>query len=419
MATTARREIFKMVAQRVDPHHFFGTNTGTASTGIVDTSLKAYADADDGIVSVWVTILETTDNAAPEDEITRALSSSAYTASSGTLAVEPDFSAAMNSGDTYMLTTVDPNTIGYEIDRAIRTLFPALYQPVIDESIAIDNLLTNSDFETFSGGAFTGWTLVSAPTVTQETTRVIHGSSSAKVVAGGTGGGIVQTLTNSVNTEGIVGKMILYKAWSHTGAGGQARIGVSFNGTSYTYSDYHNGEDEWELLSVEATIPTDMSALSVICEVTANDTAYFDAAWAAISPLYKYTLPTTIEHGPFAVSQQYSESRVDGLYYPLAINNRAKRGRRLRIEGMGRLSTPSTMGGTVEVDQSRAELIAVTAAMNLVRNVDPELYGQLAGERLELLDSRGIKMTTPTAQIPEGFRYEEDSSGRYLIIEDR
>ena len=137
MATTKRRELFKMVAQRADRHYKLSTVTTAGQGGIEDTALKAEADADDGIVSVWVTMLETGDNAAPEGEITRALSSNAYTASSGVLLVEPDFTASTAQGESYMLTEISPHQIGYEIDRAIRTLFPSLYLPIRDESIAV------------------------------------------------------------------------------------------------------------------------------------------------------------------------------------------------------------------------------------------------------------------------------------------
>jgi len=418
MATTKRRELFKMVAQRADRHYKLSTVTTAGQGGIEDTALKAEADADDGIVSVWVTMLETGDNAAPEGEITRALSSNAYTASSGVLLVEPDFTASTAEGESYMLTEVSPYQIGYEIDRAVRTLFPSLYLPISDESIVIDNVLANNLFETYSSSAFTNWYKVNGPATTQETAIVFHGSNSAKIAAGGSAGQMISGaggIADKVNVREMIGRRVVLRCWVWSDTADESRIKLDFGG-SIESSDYHPGDSTWRLLKVDTSIPSGATKVQVILEVTANDTGYFDLASLVIAPVQKYTIPTTIALGPHRISMQKYEDEVQ-TFVRIGTNRQPIEGRLLRVEGMGRLTVPSTMDATLEVDETRAELIATAAAIRLVDPDDRDRKGDLIDEYNNLVQRPGIMMTSMSAQIPDTFHYESDSDGRYIIFD--
>ena len=418
MATTKRRELFKMVAQRADRHYKLSTVTTAGQGGIEDTALKAEADTDDGIVSVWVTMLETGDNAAPEGEITRALSSNAYTASSGVLLVEPDFTASTAQGESYMLTEISPYQIGYEIDRATRTLFPSLYLPIRDESIVIDNVLANNLFETYSGSDFTNWYRVNSPTTTQETAIVFHGSNSAKIVAGGSAGQMTSGAggtADKVNVREMVGRRVVFRCWVWSDTADESRIKLDFGG-SIESSDYHPGDSTWRLLKVDTSIPSGATQVKAILEVTANDTGYFDLASLVIAPVQKYTVPTTIALGPHRISMQQYEDQVQ-TFVRIGVNRQPIEGRLLRVEGMGRLTVPSTMNATVEVDETRAELIATAAAIRLVDSDDRDRKGDLIEEYNNLIGRPGVMMTSMSAQIPDTFHYESDSDGRYIVFD--
>jgi hypothetical protein len=115
--------------------------------------------------------------------------------------------------------------------------------------------------------------------------------------------------------------------------------------------------------------------------------------------------------------QQYQPNQPNGIYYPIARNFQPMQGRAIRVEGMGRLSTPSTMAGTVEIDQSRAELIATVAALYLVHTDDNVRHDRLLQERNELIRQPGIRMITPTMQIPDTFHFDQDAGGRYIAFE--
>jgi hypothetical protein len=444
MATTKRRELFKMVAQRADRHYKLSTVTTAGQGGIEDTALKAEADADDGIVSVWVTMLETGDNAAPEGEITRALSSNAYTASSGVLLVEPDFTASTAQGESYMLTEISPHQIGYEIDRAIRTLFPSLYLPIRDESIVVDNLLVDRNFEAsvINASSTGAWDDVGQFTIAYDTTIFFQGTQSAKCTDTGSGGDgfMVQDILDAggspkqnagLRIGDVMGRTITFKAWVFGGGETNAyRLGVDFDNTYFSteatvvWGDYHSGFYQWEELSVEATIPDSASTVVINAVVQGNDLAasdvfYVDNARLHISGITvtRYAIPETIELGPHSVSQQYDAANPNGAYHRIGGRNQLIEGRTLRLEGMGRLTVPSTMNATVEVDETRAELIATAAAIRLVDPDDRDRKGDLIDEHNSLIGRPGIMMTSMSAQTLDTFHYESDSDGRYIVFD--
>ena len=102
-------------------------------------------------------------------------------------------------------------------------------------------------------------------------------------------------------------------------------------------------------------------------EVAANQTDYFDLARAWVDKVSSYTLPTTLyPGGVHRVLQQIDESEPRGVYAPLMVGS-SRAGRILRLEGIGRLSVPTTDAGTTEVDEIEGELIVAEAAMHMYR----------------------------------------------------
>ncbi len=221
-----------------------------------------------------------------------------YTVSTSTLVVEEAFSSAVDSSVTYELHRYDPTDKHNAINRAIEELYPSLHLRVRDETLVVDDLLSNSDFETFASSAFTGWTEVGSPTTSAETTLMMHGSQSAKVVAdSGAAGQLTQAPTTNIRE--VTSKTATFKCWVYATAADTARIRMDWDGTNFENSDYHSGRDQWELLSVTASVPSDATQVKAICEVAASGTAYFDASWMAVGPVYKYTVPTSIIGGPY------------------------------------------------------------------------------------------------------------------------
>ena len=156
----------------------------------------------------------------------------------------------------------------------------------------------------------------------------------------------------------------------------------------------------------------------------ANGTAYFDQAWLAVGPVYKYTVPSTIILGPHFVAQQAREDQLEGPYHPIQYG--PTEGRTLRVEGMGYLTRPASDTATTEVDGARVDLIVAKAKENMCRMLwaqdqdDKWLFIQedAAYEVAELLRRPGVRMRAMSAGRSDGvWHIEEDSSGRYIVFE--
>ena len=421
MATTTRLQMEQRLSENIGDYLAL-TATGGSTTTVVDTELDNLTE-DNGGIQGWVYIDDTTDDAAPEGELRRILSgASGYTKSTTTITVGFAFTAGVASGDTYVLHRFDPVAKRAAITRAIETLYPVLYLPVRDLSVVVDNRLLNSDFETFESSAFTSWTAANH-TQAQESTIIRQaGQKSAKIVASGGAGQLHQTPHISQNE--MTDKTARAHFWVYATAADAARVRLDWDGTNFANSDYHSGKDQWELLKVEAAVPSTATQIKTICEVADTLTGYFARGFQAVGPIYRYTVPSTIIAGPHFIDQQSNEKEPDGDYEPL---RSPIEGRTLQMRGMGRLSTPTTDAGTVEVDGTRADLIAAKAAEILFGGMvqgdpgdfrhDPAYW---RGIRMELERQPGVRMTPMAARLSNGYwEPEEDASGRYIRLTGR
>jgi hypothetical protein len=349
-----------------------------------------------------------------------------YFTNTTTLVMQEAFSGGPVVGSvSYELHQHDPSQKHQAISRAIEELFPFLYLPIRDETIVVDDRLSNSDFETFSGG-FTGWTEVGSPTVTADTTYVVHGSQSAKVVGdSGAAGQLTQAPT--INIDEITNKTVTFKCWVWCAAADTARIRLDWDGSDIDSSSYHKGQNEWELLDVAASAPTSGTQVKAVIEVVASGTAYFDACWLDAGPIQKYTMPTSIIAGPHYLTEQGDETEVNGEYIPIIGGPTA--GRRLRIEGMGLLSRPSSDNSTTEVAAPQTNIITAYAGMYFFRTqaasnaVDEssrftDMAATFSRDAVRMAAQPGIRMPRLGAQKRrDTWHTESDSSGRYIIFD--
>ena len=418
--------LIQRLSELIGDYRSLTASGGTSST-LVDTDLANYTE-DDGGIQGWVKIIGA-DGANPEGDIRRIKNGTAgYTASSTTININFNFSAAVASGDTYELHRFDPVVKRTAINRAIEQLYPILYLPLIDETLIIDNLFSNSQFESpVSGGNSPSWTKVGTIVLADEATIVRHGSKSLKAVnSSGSVAGIVQAPT--VNINQLTGKTATAKHWVYATAASAVRLRWDWDGTNFFDGEYHTGEDEWQLLNAIATIPDSATQLKLRLEVADGATVYFDTGYGAVGPLYRYTIPSTIITGPYRVYEQYQETNPEGPYYP--INGGLSKGNILRLVGKNYLSRPATDSATTEVDGPQVNLIAAKAAEILFSGMvvgdsknrfhtpdfwSVEVYGMRG--KPGLIDRTGIKTPPMSAEMPnDAWRVERDSSGNYLVF---
>jgi hypothetical protein len=351
-------------------------------------------------------------------------------ASDGTITVIGAMAASTSSGDTYYIVNFDPQIMTDAIQQATRTLYPHLYLPTRDETIVVDNLLANWDFENWdstgsNSAVATSWANIGTPSTNDESSRVAHGSYSMSIAATGATEGIEQNIFTSVNINEVASKTLHVRAWVWASVADAARIRVTYDGSNYDSSNYHTGDSEWEgpsLIYVDSDIDADMTELTVSCEVTSGNTAYFDSVVAWIDNVSEYDLPSTVIRGPHKVYMQDQVQEPNGHYTPLA---RPVSGRILRIEHMGRLTAP-TSSASVELDESRAELLVAQAAVHMFQTLSNTDSGNktehltnasLWQERTaNMLNQPGMRMVSMSAHERLGWNIDESGETRKLRI---
>jgi hypothetical protein len=345
-----------------------------------------------------------------------------------TLRMQSAFSEQIKSGITVILHRFNPVDKKNTIRQSILESYPDLYLPIRDETLVVDDLLANSGFETFSSG-FTGWTEVGSPTVTKETTIVMHGDASAKIVASGSAVGQL-TQAPTINIDELTNDEVESKRWVYATEPNTARLRLDFGNSNFSNSVYHSGRDQWELLELDAAVPSAAIQVKQICEVAISGTAYFDHGWMAVGRIYEYTLPTSIITGPHRVTQQADEDDVDGPYYQIPDNWKPTTGRILRVEGYGVLSRPTTNTGTTEVGEPQVRLIVAYAEMLMwrlmaspARSARQDRQGYVdagrdaAGKVAVLKAQQGMKTPRMGAQRHRGsWHLETNSSGKTLVF---
>jgi len=422
MATTTAATLLEEMSRDIGDYHTSSTTSVGAGDGttVIDTSLADLTE-DDGGIQAYLKMRSGTD----DGNVRRSKrGDNGYTASSTTVTLTRAFSAQIASGVTYELHRFDPAIKREAINRATQQLFPHLYLPLRDESLVVDNLLSNSGFETAaSSNVHPSWSKVGTPTITDETSIRRHLTNSAKIIASGAAEGQVQTA--QVNIEELIGKTVHAAFWVYATTADWARIRVDTDGgTTFLSSDYHTGVDEWQYLEIHETIPDEATQLGLRLEVANGGTAYFDAGYMAVGPVYKYTIPTTfIGGGLNFVEEQLDIHDPNGDYVP--IGAAPTRGHILRLRGKGHLSQPTTEAGTTEVTGNHAELIKAKAAEIFFSRMgqgdkddprhDPNFW---RSEVNAMLAQSSYTMRDLNAQPPSAaWHIEEDSAGKYIIFD--
>ena len=425
MATTTRTNLRRSLSEAIGDYNSFSTSAdgNDARTSLVSSTLLNYpGGSDDGAFEEQYFLSTSGANSGESRRCELYISK----ATDGPTAIlQSALSSQTASSDTFELHRYDPELKHVAINRALVELFPTVYLPIRDETVIVDNVLSNSDFEDWTSGVPDSWTEVNSPTTAQESSRVFHGTYSVSLT--GPSGDVGQlTQSPDININELAGKTAQFKCRVWTNGASQARLRIDWDGSNIESGDYHNGDNDWQLLSVEASVPSDATQVKVILEVAAETTAYFDTCWLAVDPLYRITVPSTIIRGPSRVYQQYKQDMIDGPYYPLLPGQSPTKGMILRLEGMGLLSRPTTESGTTEIAEPQLNLVTAYAAMvlfqtlwirsaseqrdNLQRNI---VYWQ--GEVSRLSQQPGIRMRTLGASRGKNaWHVEEDASGRYI-----
>ncbi len=422
MATTTRLAMLELLSEALHDWWSQVTTSAGSTTTIVDTKLAQISADDDFCEGWWVRNVST--------GVKRLVTS--YDSGTTTI-THVAMPVAVANGASYELHRIDPDQKHNALNRAVVLAYgkSSLYLPLRDETLVVDQLLSNWDFESaLSDNEHPSWARANH-TAALETTRVWHGSNSADITATSDNATLSQDLFSSVNIDDVAGKVLRFEGriWSKNLS--DAFLRVTFDGSTYTSSSYHAGSSEWEgprTQYVSVNIPTDATEMTCFCWVeTSGQTAYFDSLVAWIDPIHKHTIPTTFVRGPHWVKQQYNRDRAIEPYYILSPGEAPISGRILRLEGMGLLSRPTTDAGTFEIGEPQNELL-IAYAMRWLTEGDWLQGGayqrgrqqdELAFWNAKIAEYEAdpaMRMPKLNAEDRKAWQTAEDSSGKYLIF---
>ena len=334
---------------------------GASGATAIDALLSYY---DDDYFNEWFFLLpEGPSSGSTAYGVTRVTD---FTSSTGTMELEPNAAAQIDSGRTFELHRYSPAWKHLALNAARLQAVDALALSEVDESLVVDNLLSNFSFETNTTGpvAFTDWSSVGTPTLAVDAATRVHGTQSARIDATGATEGLSQNIVLTVDIADAAGKTLSIRGWLFALTADIARMRVTFDsGSTYTNGPYHQGGGDWEgpsIQRIDVTIPestTTSQTMIVSIEVADSGTSFVkvDAMTAWVDNVNRYTLPTNFYRGPTQVSQQVSV--LEGGYAPLTRNNLPQSGRILRIKGKRLLSEVTAETGSMEISEPEDQLL--------------------------------------------------------------
>ena len=305
MART-RTQIRQLIVVQLGLPFVEGTSTGgTLSTLIHSPDLKQFRD--DALIGSWLYVSDGTDS----DVGLRDLQITDSAQSTGTITfIPPVAELAGIQGRTYEILPFSSTAIHQSIENSLDQLYDMglLVREFTFRGIVVGSPLYNANFELWS------------------TTTTVDGW-------GGAGEGVTQTrerssehLAGSETSMGLVsnddaeGRLVLadpwkrylwdmkgnnikFYCWVKSAYSSHARIGIS-NGSSITYSDYHSGDGDWNLLMAEYSSSLSDTDLFPCLAVADTNSAYFADSWVqGGGDITEYPWPIALApDGPNAMS---------------------------------------------------------------------------------------------------------------------
>ena len=276
MART-RTQIRQLTVQQLGLPFISGTSgTGTTTTLVDTPDLAQYRD--DALIGSWVYISDGSPNL-------RDLQITDSAQSTGTVTYIPALSAAPD-GRTYEILPFSATAVHQSIDTSLTQLYDMglLVREFTFRGIVVGSPLYNANFELWATTtAVDGWVSDGAG-VTQArergTSANIAGSETSMKLVSNSGSEGRLSLNDPYRRFlwDMKGNTIKFYCWVKSSTASHARIGIS-NGSSITYSDYHPGDGDWNLLKAEYTSALSDTALFPTLAVANTNAAYFSDSW--------------------------------------------------------------------------------------------------------------------------------------------
>ncbi len=349
------------------------TMTGGSETTAISIEMRDFAEETGAFPRWWIamtTLAGTTGAFVPRS----ILRSGGYDHSIDTITVGRSFGSAVAADDVGELHEYSPVRMNRALERAAAFLFGrGIYLPIQDDSVVVDRLGANMDFETFEGSEFSNWTLSGeGATAALEPSRVLHPTSACSLTAGAAAVARQgQDLFQAINIREMAGRVLRLEGWIWATEPEAGRLAITFDGTyggdNYFTSRRHGGAHEWEgpaSMYVTARIPPEATEVTVMCEAAPGRTVVFDAVSAYIDGVHvpQYPVPPAIISSPRQVLIADSKNSHAPNYAPVTLQNPPRAGHRLRLKGRGRLSVPDAESAVVELSGEIRDALCTKAA---------------------------------------------------------
>ncbi len=359
-----------------------GTTSGTGSTvSVVDSAL--IAKPNDWITDVTYDLITSGTNNGEERKVSTSSLLSAGTYSVGT------HGTTTFGSITYQLHRLfEPSEKRRALVAAAKNIYADCYDLVWDESVVSGNWLKDGSFDVWASSASLSYWSASAITPSQCSAagKFKHGTFS--MLLAGTTGTITQSFTQNEDLKYLAGKNVVFSVQGHSNVASALRIGI-YDGTTITYSDYHDGGTAWttntEPLEVQANIDYNPTSVTFyVIHGTDVGTSYVDDArvisgyhdklyignlgLAQNQPDEIYIEPTQYsQEEPWDVIHDWEVDESGYLYLPTSIPNDY----RLRIIGKQYLdflssgTSSTSWSATINLDYPQTEILVAEAALYL------------------------------------------------------
>ncbi len=296
---------------------------------------------------------------------------------------------------------------------AARMAYPHIFKEIRDESLISGNWLKDGSFEIWtSSTALTNWTTTTS-TIAQTSTAYYfkHGAYSCKIITAA--GNIKQSVTNYDDLKRLAGKSVTFTVQGWCDTASCLRIAI-YDGTTYTYSDYHDGADAWtennDPLTVTATIKDNPSVIEfIIYHAVAAGISYVDDARVISGDNGKTYIANLglARNRPHKVLIERSDYSTLEPWFPLRgitydttngymfLPGNVPADYRLRVVGIGYLDFLTSAGvssdtwtNTIAIDKPQLDILIAQAALYLYTEVSMPNFTQ--GTREKYMEMMGF-----------------------------
>ena len=344
----------------------------------------------------------------------------ANTVSTGVVTMTPSSSAGMDGTDSYEVLPFPADAIHSAIDLTLRSLY---LLGVLGRKFWIKAVggspIYNAGFDYWtSSSALHGWDTATATLTRLQTAAGKYIGENA--VQLGTAAGTLTLAAPWARFLSDLKGSVNLRAWAKTSAASNARAGLADDAGTYTNTNNHSGDGEWEMVYKSPLSLTDSDTeRTVRLQTQTTDTASFSEIWiegggAGIEHPFPIALipdgPSNVYISNLGANEtnktawvrprnmspynqwdwhKYHDEAANVEYGVLVWRGGVPRGKRVWLECEGPLTLPTADTGVVEINDFEAMLVARMAASHLLtQRMDgmPELYRAKIREKLARLN---------------------------------